>query len=213
MAKTVCEKILNFISDQRNTNQWDNHFIPTKLAERNLKIGQFLMLGGNRVIETLIHFLPTCMFTHVPLCDPMDCSPPGSSVHGIFLARILKWVAISSSREPSRPRDQTCVSSIGRWILYPWATWEAPYTPCMHAQSLRSCLTVCDPMDCSPLGSSVIEFARQECWSGLPCPPRGDLADPRMTCISYILHLGGRFFTTSATWKSLWDCKFAQDFG
>ena len=98
------------------------HFIPTKLAERNSKIGQFLMLGGNGVIETLIHFLPACMFTHVQLCDPMECSPPGSSVHGIFQARILKWVAISSSREPSRPRDQTCVSCvsfIGRWILYP----------------------------------------------------------------------------------------------
>ena len=44
------------------------------------------------------------------LCDPMDCSPPGSSVHGIFLARILEWVAMSSSKESSRPRDQTCVS-------------------------------------------------------------------------------------------------------
>ena len=38
-------------------------------------------------------------------CDRMDCSPPGSSVHGIFLARIPEWVAISSSRESSQPRD------------------------------------------------------------------------------------------------------------
>ena len=37
------------------------------------------------------------------LCDPMDCSPPGSSVHGILQARILEWVAISSSRESSYP--------------------------------------------------------------------------------------------------------------
>ena len=41
------------------------------------------------------------------LCDPMDCSPPGSSVHGIVLARILEWVAISSSRGSSWPRDQS----------------------------------------------------------------------------------------------------------
>ena len=40
------------------------------------------------------------------LCDPRDCSPPGSSVHGIFQARILEWVAISFSRGFSRPRDQ-----------------------------------------------------------------------------------------------------------
>ena len=43
------------------------------------------------------------------VCDPMDCSPPGSSVHGIFRARILEWVAISFSRGFSRPRDRTCV--------------------------------------------------------------------------------------------------------
>ena len=38
------------------------------------------------------------------LCNPMDCGPPGSSVHGIFQARILEWVAISYSRRSSRPR-------------------------------------------------------------------------------------------------------------
>ena len=40
------------------------------------------------------------------LCDPMDCSPPGSSVHGILKVRILEWVAMFSSRELSQPRDQ-----------------------------------------------------------------------------------------------------------
>ena len=46
------------------------------------------------------------------LCDPMDCSLPGFSVHGIFQARILKWVAISFSRRSSQPRDWTRVSLI-----------------------------------------------------------------------------------------------------
>ena len=46
------------------------------------------------------------------LCDPMDYSLPGSSVHGIFQARVLKWVAISFSRGSSGPRDQTWVSCI-----------------------------------------------------------------------------------------------------
>ena len=51
------------------------------------------------------------------LCDPMHCSPPGFSVHGILQTRILEWVAISSSRESSRPRNQTLVSSIaGRFF-------------------------------------------------------------------------------------------------
>ena len=39
------------------------------------------------------------------LCDPRDCNPPGSSVHGILQARMLEWVAISSSRGSSQPRD------------------------------------------------------------------------------------------------------------
>ena len=46
------------------------------------------------------------------LCDPMDCSPPGSSVPGILQARILEWVAMPSSRGSSQPRDQTHVSFI-----------------------------------------------------------------------------------------------------
>ena len=53
--------------------------------------------------------------------NPMDYSPPGSPVHGISQARILEWLAISSSRGYSRPRDQTrisCVSYAGRQILY-----------------------------------------------------------------------------------------------
>ena len=44
------------------------------------------------------------------ICNPIDCSPPGSSVHGILQARILDWVAISFSRGSSQPRDQTQVS-------------------------------------------------------------------------------------------------------
>ena len=43
-------------------------------------------------------------------CDPMDCSPPGSSVHGILQAAMLEWIAIPFSRVSSQPRDQACVS-------------------------------------------------------------------------------------------------------
>ena len=43
------------------------------------------------------------------LCDPMDCSPPGSSVHGVLQARILEWVVMPSSRGSSQPRDRTCI--------------------------------------------------------------------------------------------------------
>ena len=60
--------------------------------------------------------------------SPIDCSPPGSTVHWIFQARIRVWVAIFYSRGSSQPRDWThisYVSSIGRQILYHCAIWEA----------------------------------------------------------------------------------------
>ena len=67
------------------------------------------------------------------LCDPMDCSPPGSSVHGILQARILERVAMPSSRGSSWPRDQTWVSCIaGRFFTAeppgkPWHVYTTRY--------------------------------------------------------------------------------------
>ena len=55
------------------------------------------------------------------LCDPVDCSPPGSSIHGILQARILEWVAISFSRGSSHPRDRTQVSRIAGRRFNLWA--------------------------------------------------------------------------------------------
>ena len=63
---------------------------------------------------------------------------------------------------------------------------------CMHAKSLQSCLILCDPMDCSPPPPPSLKFPRQY-WSGLPCPPSGDL-DPGIkhismsTCIGSLYH-------------------------
>ena len=59
--------------------------------------------------------------SYLTLYNPMDCSSPGSSVHGMLQARILKWVAMPSFRGSSRPRDQThvsYVSCIARQVLY-----------------------------------------------------------------------------------------------
>ena len=59
------------------------------------------------------------------LCNPMDCSPPGSSVHGILQAR-SGWVAVSFSQGSSPPRDWTLTSCIGKWSLNHWTTREVP---------------------------------------------------------------------------------------
>ena len=68
------------------------------------------------------------------ICCPMDCSPPGFSVHGILQARMLEWVAISYSRGSSQPRDRTylsCICFIGRRILYHWQHLYVFY-PCFR---------------------------------------------------------------------------------
>ena len=90
-------------------------FVPSQGRERSVKVcGNIIRLCTRSVAQ----LCPT-------LCDPMNYSPPGSSVHGISQARILECVAISSSRGSSRLRDRTHDSYTGREILYQWATREA----------------------------------------------------------------------------------------
>ena len=121
------------------------------------------------------------------LCNPMDCRPPGFSVHGIFQARILEQGAISYSRESSRPRDWTWVSYIVRQILYHCATWKfynitlLPFIFLLwehlrfsllllllllsRFSRVRLCATPRMAAHQAPLS---LGFSRQEHWSGLP---------------------------------------------
>ena len=88
-------------------------------SSSKLSRGVFLSLHGHVCV---------CTQSCLTLGDPMDCSPPGSCVYGIFQARILECVVVSSSRGSSWPRDEpihvSCVSCIGRWVLYHCTTWD-----------------------------------------------------------------------------------------
>ena len=88
---------------------------------------------------------------YLTLSDPIDCSLPGSSVHGIFQARVLEWVAIAFS-----------VALTRRTLFFITAAAAA-------AKSLQSCLTLCDPRDNSPPGSPVpgILQARTLEWAAI----------------------------------------------
>ena len=87
-------------------------------------------------------------FSRVWLCDPMACSPPGSSVHGILRARIVEWVAVLSS-------SVSFVSPTGRQVFFTTsATWETSVS-IVKVLVAQWCLTVCNPMDCSLLGFFV----------------------------------------------------------
>ena len=84
------------------------------------------------------------------LCDPMDCSPPGSSVHGLLQARTLEWVAISLFRASSWPGDRTQVSCIAGRFCFVWASREA------HAPLLPH--LIISSMSGSPILLSLLRF-------------------------------------------------------
>ena len=90
---------------------------------------------------------------------PYGLQPAGSSVHGILQARVLEWVVTSSSRRSSQPRDQTCVSCLSTLAGKFFTTstiWETPSRGSVQFSSVaQSCLTLCDPMNCSTPGLPV----------------------------------------------------------
>ena len=95
-------------------NLTDDQKFPVVKQKTQLWISYKWKSGKKRKVKVLV--MP---------CDPMDCSPPGSSVHGIFQARILEWVVIPFSRGSSWPRDGTRFSSIAGGFFTVWATREA----------------------------------------------------------------------------------------
>ena len=109
------------------------------------------------------HFLLQCMKVKSEsevaqscptLSDPMDCSPPGSSIHGIFQARVLEWGATECIRVPVSPHP--CQRSLLLNVLFVFVL--AIVCNCHSAPAaklLQSCPTLCNPIDGSPPGSPV----------------------------------------------------------
>ena len=141
--------------------------------------------------------LPSCL----TLCDPMNCSPPGSSVNRILQARILEWVAIPFSRGSSWLRDRThisyvrqthspnmswnAVSFVPQVAVYPYlleVSWiKCPIQQKIVCNVIHGCCCFSHIWLFETLWSHQaplsIGFSRLEYWSGLPCPPPGDLPD------------------------------------
>ena len=126
------------------------------------------------------------------LCDPMDCSPPGSSVHGVLQARILEWIAISSGGS-SPPRDRNWVSCIAGRLFTIWATGKTCSISLLlllcHFSHVRLSVTPWTVAYQAPLSMG---FSRQEYWNGLPFPPLGDLPDPAIEPESLTFYCIGR---------------------
>ena len=97
-------------------NWW--HFVEKNATEPSLKHNLFVLKFKIKLKREMKHSVYWLSNTSgiaqlcPTLCDPMDCSLPGSSIHGIFQTRVLKWVAISFSRGSSQPKNKTQVSYI-----------------------------------------------------------------------------------------------------
>ena len=94
-------------------------------SDNSIQKGSGQPQSRSNVRQRSAHFLKQAcglsLFSRVRLCDPMTCSPQGSSAHGILSARILEWVAMPPSRGCLQPWDWThvsCVSCFGRRVLY-----------------------------------------------------------------------------------------------
>ena len=94
-----------------------------------------LVAPKQQVVVVLVYSLKSCL----TLCDPVDCSPPGSSVHGISQSRILQWVATSFCRVSFRPRDWICISCIAGGFF----TAEPPGKPKRQVLNIKRFLISC----------------------------------------------------------------------
>ena len=95
----------------------------------NLKFCKHTLIANNqRQYAVPLSLSSVCVLVAqlcLTVCNPMNCSPPASSVHGILQARILKWVASPFSRGSSQPRDWTWVFHTADIFFTIWTTWEA----------------------------------------------------------------------------------------
>ena len=148
------------------------------------------------------------------LCNPMDCSLPGSSIHGIFQARVLEWVAVSFSRESSRPRDWTWVSCIvGRRFTVRARKGHYTLLLGLKQKSLQGSLFIsllclwADPLPPEPPGKpSIGLFKRGAPVSSLAisfsrgyCQARDQIQ---------VFHIAGGFFTSELPGKLFYPYRY-----
>ena len=155
-------------------NHWATWEAPLGTYEDfKVSISKTLSLTYSVIKYSMPFYLP--IYVLIRLCDTSDCSPPGSSAHGLFQARILKWVAISFSRGIFQTQESNlhflCLLHCRR-ILCPLSHWGSPGEALgkpltFHSEESVSCLvmSLCNPLDCSRPGSSVHGIL-QAYWSG-----------------------------------------------
>ena len=111
LSSSVCDSLGNVIVIKKK-----------KPLKDILSLSSLVIFHANQISESILCVCVPHFSRCLTLCDPVDCSPPGSSVHRISQAKILEWVATSFSRGSSWPRNWTWVSGIAGRFFTIWAT-------------------------------------------------------------------------------------------
>ena len=118
------------------------------------------------------------LLSRVRLCDPMD-----STLHGIFQARILEWVAFPFSKGSSQPMDRTEISHIAGRYFTSWVTREALVGITQELLLFsKLCLTLCNHMDCRTLSLLVLHYLLEFSRIGLNLSPLSQWCHPPISC-------------------------------
>ena len=147
------------------------------------------------------------------LCDPIDSSPPGSTVPGILQARTLEWVAISFS---NAWKWKVKVKSLSRVQLSatPWtAAHQAPPSMGFCRQEYWSWVFSCSVVSNCVTARTIphqaplpMGFPRQEYWSGLPFTSPGDTLNPRIEPVFLSCTIGRFFILNLDNCSQIWFC-------
>ena len=128
---------------------------------------------------------------YLTLCDPMDGSLPGSSVHRILQARILEWVSFLLQ---GTQKNLLLISAYCASVKYP------SHCQCRHFRHIQLSVT---PWTATSEAPPSMGFSWQECWSGLTCAPPGDLPNPVIELMSLMSSaFSGGLVTTRAPWEA-----------
>ena len=163
----------------RSRQRWGGHL-------GDLKMHVYIRVCLHISTHTCIH-----IYIYIYIHTHTDCSPLGSSVSGIFQARILEWIAISFPRGSFQPKDWILVS----WVAGRCFTVRATREARQFSSVAQLCPTLCSPMDCSTPGFTVHhqlpELAQTHvCWVGDAIQPCHPLSSPSAPAFNLSQHQG-----------------------
>ena len=134
---SVYKKLFKNIEGNRNSLKKKNWKISIDYHQKQLNVPIVNEILTIKMQERKVKVTQLCL----TLCDPLNYSLPGSSVHGILQARVLDCIAISFSRGSSQPRDQTQVSHIAGEFFTIWVTRETPWERKVNVKQIKVQLT------------------------------------------------------------------------